>query len=290
MRRRHPIFWRGLAATLAFALVTSGCGTMMGARPQRILVSTYPSGAQCILVNRGAEVPAIVAMTPGEVEVQRSPSPLEVHCTKYGHLDASESYESFAHKNSPTTRRQVVAAEALLRDFVSIEIAQSRAKEEVARATVATGVATVVTGAVVALPITAAATVASTMAGGAALTGAGVVAAPLLVGVAVLAPVALVTGMADPAVLKYPATVMLILPPMTFADESARDAYYVQVDRQFDRAREALRMDTASQCILGCDLLSREDDTYIATWRSQVASTRSKTTVAASNPTATQTQ
>lgn len=290
MRRRPVVSWSGLAATLAFALVTGACGTMMGSPPQRILVSTYPSGAQCTLVNRSAEAAVIVAMTPGEVDVQRSASPLEVRCAKYGHLDAAASYESFAHRDSPTTRRQVVVAETLLRDFGSIEIAQSRAKEEAAQARVATSTAAVVSGAVVALPIAVAATAVPTMGGGVALAGAAPLAAALAVGVAVLAPVALITGTADPAVFKYPAVVMVILPPVTFPDESSRDAYYAEVNQQFDRAREVLRTDTASQCILGCDLLSREDDAYIARWRSQVAATRSKTTVVTSDPTPTRTQ
>jgi hypothetical protein len=252
----------------------------MGGTPQRILVSTYPAGAQCTLVNRGAEAPVMIAVTPAEVEVHRSNSPLEVRCTKHGHIDASASYESFAHKDSPTTRRQVVAADTLLREFGSIESAQSRAvKAEPGQGKVATA-AVVMTGAVVALPITVAATAVPTVGGGVA---AGAVVAPLLVGIALLAPVALVTGMADPAVFKYPATVMLILPPVTFTDESSRDAYYAEVDRQFDRAREVLRTDTASQCIIfGCDLLSRDDDAYIASWRARVAATRSRTTIAVS--------
>lgn len=275
--------WSGVAVLLTCALAASGCATMISGTSQRILVSTYPSGAQCSLVNRSAEAPVIVTPTPAEAEVRRSGGALEVRCAKDGHLDATGSYESFAAANMPATRRQVVAANSLLHDFGSLEVAHSQAvKEAETQAMVGTGVGTVVA---MALPTTIVATAGPTMGGGAAVAGAGLVAAPLLLGLIVAAPISLVVDLSSGAAFKYPAAVMLILPPSTFNDESSRDAYYAEVDRQFELARDALRADSASRCFMfGCDTMAREDDAFIADWRSRVAATRSRTTIAASDP------
>ena len=111
---------------LACALAAGGCRTMILGTSQRILVSTYPSGAQCTLVNRSAEAPVIVAMTPGEIEVQRSNSPLEVRCAKYGHLDVAEAH---AHIREKLSESLGAAAAAKMRILYGGSVKPSNAVE-----------------------------------------------------------------------------------------------------------------------------------------------------------------
>jgi hypothetical protein len=271
-----------LLASIAFALAAGGCATVIKGTTQRVAVVTEPPGALCTLRNRSSDVDAIVPVTPGEAEVRRGGGPLEVRCAMDGHLDVVESYPPTfgADGGSYERYRQVIVVEALRRQF-SLGTAAGPVEDTETKERTAAGVAAAAGVASVALPVTVLATAVPTMGGGAAIAGAGLVAAPLYLFLAAALPISLVVDLASGANFSYPAALMLLLPAATFPDEASRDAYFVEVDKGFDFAREALRLHTDASCAFwNCASRSEQDDAFIDEWRNRFVESRARTQVA----------
>jgi hypothetical protein len=269
-----------LACTIALAM--SGCATAIKGTTQRVAVVTVPAGAQCALNGERAPVAVVVAMTPGEAEIRRDSAPLALRCAKEGHLDVTTSYASSPMEHGyEVQNRQVVASDALVRQYQRSEAAQVRAREEAdlqRNQAIAAGTAAGVAAA--SLPITLLATAAPTLGGGAAVAGAGLVAAPLFLGLLVTLPISFVVDLATGAMYSYPAVLLAILPPATFVDEASRTAYFAEIDRHFAVAGQALQDDTKANCWIACSGRIKDDEAFVADWRARVVGNWARTKIA----------
>lgn len=77
-------------AALVVLLILPACATVTSKSTQDITVTTEPAGASCELTNKDGSW--VIESTPGTVAVQRSFSPLTVHCAGNG-LSATEVLE-----------------------------------------------------------------------------------------------------------------------------------------------------------------------------------------------------
>lgn len=233
----------------------AGCATTLRGTTQRVSVVTDPPGASCSLVNGPGA--AIVIIAPGEAEVQRSRAPLDMRCVREGYLEAAERFDSAlgAQGDTDEQRRRMTTAG-------------------------------VVGGAAyVGLSAITVTTMAPTLGGGAAIAGAGIVAAPVLALMVIGMPVAGAIDLATGAAFGYPPQVTLTLVPAEFPDEGARSAYFDAIDRRLDQAREALRIDTAATCAKwNCGYLRDQDDAFIAAQRAKFAALRASTRIIAAPP------
>ncbi len=271
-----------LLAPIASALATSGCATAIRGTMQSVAVVTAPPGAHCALRNRSAEAPAIVAVTPGVAEVRRGGWPLELRCTKAGHIDIADSYQpAFGGEGDQSgMTRAIVFSESLLRQF-SLDAQAGPMEDAEATNRMMAGAGVVAGGAILATSAIVVSTAAPTIGGGVAIAGAGVVAAPILLGLVVALPLSFFAAVVSGAGYSYPAAVLQILPAATFADARSRDAYFAQADRSFDIAREALRQYTSANCRFGmCNALSEEDDAFVAERRVRFAEALARTQIA----------
>ncbi|NOT42949.1 MAG: hypothetical protein HOP13_20920 [Alphaproteobacteria bacterium] len=66
---------------LVASLGLGGCATVVKGTKQDVAISTDPPGASCMVSRNGAEV-AMIAQTPGIVQVSRDRAALVVSCTK----------------------------------------------------------------------------------------------------------------------------------------------------------------------------------------------------------------
>jgi hypothetical protein len=241
----------GSVLILVSIVALGGCATVVRGPFQEMQVVTDPPGAECSLGNGRDASLVIVSPTPGNAQVHRDRTPLQVRCAKDGYLVGTESYEA-TRGNEGDTRGQ---------------------RQQLLAGQVAIG------GAIVGLEATALAT-AAPVAGGAAIAGAGLVAAPLLVAALVAVPVAMAVDYSTGAMFSYPSAVSVLLVPLEFPDELARAEYFATLDRRLDLADEAMRRYTAETCWWNCDFVRDKDDTVIAERRTRFAELRAKTTIA----------
>ena len=259
----------------AMAVAASGCATMIAGTTQRVVVVTDPLGAQCTVRNGRADHLGIVPDTPGDADVRRDSTPLEVRCTKDGHVDGTASYLATDDPTDFEYRRQIVVAEVFLRHLDTSEDAMARSVGDADRERRMNAIANAARSATIAAP-------------GLAFVGAGgsvaavAAAAPLALALFAVAPISFGIDYATGAAYLYPPVVVLFLPSVTFADETSRSAYFAEVDRRIDLAREALRNEAKARwCFLsGCDeRREKADDALIAQWRARITEMRRQTQV-----------
>lgn len=268
---------------LAMAIATGGCVTTIKGTTQRVAVVSDPIGATCTLSNPRMEAPSIVASTPGEAVLRRDSTPVEVNCSREGFLDVTERHLPLTGRRViESQRRQVIVANALLLHLEADDGAPASAvsaaegqRQLLGRTGAAIGVASV------ALPVTVGASLVPTLGGGAVAVGAGAVAALLLAGLIVAAPISLIVDVSSGAFNDYPTVMTVVMAPARFLDESTRDAWLLAVDRRLDTAAQAIREDTKADCIVSCAQRGEDDEAFIAEWRARVADLKSRTKIAA---------
>jgi len=237
------------ALILVGASALSGCVTLIGGTTQRVTVVTDPPGAQCTL-RAGGEGPWSVAETPGVVDVKRGRAPLEVACTKVGHLDAVERVAS--------AKRGQASADTAEQQFLMsgsgtpLTVAQTTAVDDPFPLMGEIGNALIqpLGGSLIALPV----------------------------------------DISSGAMLGYPPTIVVLMVPSEFPDERTRDAYFADREQRFEAAMQQRRQQIDAYCETeskyelvkwNCERLRPQEETSGSARRQWLAAQRAKTSVRA---------
>ncbi len=245
---RHVVLLAGIAV-----LALGGCATAIRGTTQRVGVATDPPGAECLLKNRLMDTPARIAATPGDAEVARSASELNLTCRAPGYVDHEEQIDAILakHVDEESQRRLLIASD------VTLGLA--------GMAGVTMGVAT-----------------GAAAFGGVAAFGGGtalVVAPPVIIGMVLLAPISFIVDLATGATFGYSAVLSAVLTPASFPSEGARDAYVAGGNARIDRVAKALRDYIEANCPLTCEGRKERDADEIARQRKNFAAAIAKTRI-----------
>lgn len=249
--RNANLLARGLSAGAAI-LLSGGCATAIRGTTQDVTVVTDPPGAACSLASARRGEPVVhVDATPATAKVHRDSWSIAVSCRKRGYVDVHDDIDPAGQGDGSDEHRRYVEAMAM--------------------GTGATGVVTVVAVGSAGLAI----------GGSVSAVGVAAVAWPVMLGVAVVAPVVMAVDAMTGAPYGYPPLIVLRLTPATYPDEAARDAWFAANDRRLDVADDALRKDTEATCWAACYVRRNRDEAFIAARRARYASDRAKTVVIA---------
>lgn len=82
-----------LIAILLAPLWLANCATVVEGTDQSVQVTSHPTGASCDLIRAGASLGSI-ASTPGAVKLRKAREPIQVVCSKEGHLSETAYLQS----------------------------------------------------------------------------------------------------------------------------------------------------------------------------------------------------
>lgn len=82
--------------TLSALLFVSACASIAQGESQDFRVKTVPDGARCTIARQGDTI-AVIAQTPGEVEIERDAHDIDIVCTKDGYNDKKVTRISETH-------------------------------------------------------------------------------------------------------------------------------------------------------------------------------------------------